>query len=210
MTAAVEVSGSLSLLSRFRYGIAITGTVLARDVLWEIADGQHGFVTAQQAGEAGVGAAAVQMLVHRGTLVRAAHGVYRFPQYPVGQFDPLMVAVLWTRVPEAALSHETALDVYGISDVNPNQIHLTVARHRRFRRADGHGYQVHYQDLTPDQVGWWQEIPTVTARTAIEQCLDTGTPTYLLRQAIERGHAQGYLTSNDRTLLADRLDRRHE
>ena len=139
-------------VSRFRYTIAMTTKPLARDELWDIATTQHGFVTAQQATEAGIGKQALQMLVHRGTLERAAHGVYRFPQYPAGEHDQLMLAVLWTRVPEAALSHETALDCYGISDVNPNRIHLAVGKHRRFRRAGADDYVVHYEDLEAKQI----------------------------------------------------------
>ena len=183
---------------------------LARDQLWDIATTQHGFVTAQQATKAGIGKQALQMLAHRGTLERAAHGVYRFPQYPVGEHDQLALAVLWTRVPEASLSHETALDCYGISDLNPNRIHLTVGKRRRFRRSGGDNYVVHHEDLTPRQIGWWQEIPTVTPVTAVEQCIAFGTPTYLLRQAIERGHAQGYLKTAERDALADRLETRHD
>lgn len=199
----------LAIVLRFRYTIAMAG-LLARDGLWETADVQHGFVTAKQANDAGISKQALQMLVHRGTLERAAHGVYRFPQYPVGEHDQLMLAVLWTRVPEAVLSHETALDVYGISDVNPNQIHVAVGKDRRFRRAGGEEYVVHYQDLTAKQVGWWQEIPTVTPVTAIEQCLAYGTPTYLLRQAVERGYVQGYLKTAERDVLAEALEARHE
>lgn len=183
---------------------------MARDELWDIAVTQHGFVTAQQAIEAGIGKAALQMLVHRGTLARAAHGVYRFPQYPVGEHDLLMLAVLWARVPEAALSHEIALDCYGISDVNPNRIHLTVGKHRRFRRAGGEDYVVHYEDLDAQQIRRWQEIPTVAPVAAIEQCIAYGTPTYLLRQAIERGHGQGYLKTAERDALADLLQARHD
>ena len=67
MTPVAEVS-------RFRYTIAMATKPLARDELWEIATAQHGFVTAQQAIEAGIGKQALQMLVHRGTLKRAAHG----------------------------------------------------------------------------------------------------------------------------------------
>jgi predicted transcriptional regulator of viral defense system len=197
-------------VSRFRYTNAMTAKVLARDELWDIATAQHGFVTAQQATEAGIGKQTLQMLVHRGTLDRAAHGVYRFPHYPVGEHDQLALAVLWTRVPEAALSHETALDAYGISDVNPNRIHVTVGKQRRFRRAGGEDYVVHYEDLDAKQVGWWQEIPTVTPATAIAQCIAFGTPTYLLRQAIERGHAQGYLKTAQRDALAETLGARHE
>lgn len=200
----------VAIVSRFRYPFAMVGQVMARDELWDLATTQHGFVTAKQATELSISKQALQMLVHRGTLARAAHGVYRFPQYPVGEHDHLMLAVLWTRVPEAALSHETALDVYGISDVNPNRVHLTVGKHRRFRRAGAEAYVVHYQDLVPKQIGWWQEIPTVTPATAIAQCIAFGTPTYLLRQSIERGQAQGYLKASERDELAEGLEMRHE
>lgn len=182
---------------------------VSRDVLWDVAASQHGFVTAQQAVGLGVGKHAVQMLVQRGTLERAAHGVYRFPQFPVSQYDPYMLAVLWTRADEACLSHETALDVYGISDVNPNVIHVTVGKRRRLRRTGGDGYIIHYEDLTPAQVGWWQEIPTVTPATAVAQCIAYGTPTYLLRQALERGYRQGYLTTGERDRLTQTLEERH-
>ena len=56
-------------------------------------------MTSQQATERGIDKHALQMLVYRGTLERAAYGVYRFPRYPVGEHDILMIAVLWTRVP---------------------------------------------------------------------------------------------------------------
>ncbi len=182
---------------------------LAREVLWGAAELQHGFVTAQQAAELGVTKGALQMLAHRGTLDRVAFGVYRFPMFPVSQYDPYMVAVLWTRAPEACLSHETALDAYEISDVNPNVIHVTVAAGRRLRRSVGETYEIHHQDLAAAQIGWWQEIPTVTPVTAVEQCLAYGTPTYLLRQALERGHRQGYLTTADRERLELDLEARH-
>ena len=149
------------------------------------------------------------MLARRGTVERAAFGVYRFPQFPVSQYDQFMVAVLWTRADEACLSHETALAAYEISDINPNVIHVTVAKRRRLRLANPEEYVVHYEDLEPTQIGWWQEIPTVTPATAIVQCIDFGTPTYLLRQALERGHRDGYLTSDDRDTLAQALEARH-
>lgn len=200
----------MAIVSRFSYTIAMVKRVLARDELWEIATTQHGFVTSQQATELGIGKHALQMLVHRGTLTRVAHGVYRFPQYPVGQYDGHMLAVLWTRAPEACLSHETALDAYGISDVNPHRIHVTVGRHRRLRRAGGDDYVIHYEDLAPAQIGWWEEIPVVTPVSAIAQCIAYGTPTYLLRQAIDRGHARGYLTTKERDELAQAMDTRHD
>jgi len=38
----------------------------------------------------------------------------------------------------------------------------------------------------------------VTPASAIAQCIAYGTPIYLLRQAMERGQAQGYLTRSPR------------
>ena len=198
----------MSKQPRFRYSFDMSARVMARDKLWDVADVQHGFLTAKQAAEAGVATSALQMLVHRGTLEKVAHGVYRFPKYPVGSHDAKMLAVLWTGAEEAALSHETALDAYEISDANPNRIHVTVAKRRRIRRAGGDDYEIHYEDLDPAQVGWWSEIPMVTAATAIVQCIDSGTTASVLRQAIERGHARGYLTMAQRDELAERLEKR--
>ncbi|MCL2735417.1 MAG: type IV toxin-antitoxin system AbiEi family antitoxin domain-containing protein [Propionibacteriaceae bacterium] len=185
------------------------GDQLARNVLWDVAETQHGFITAKQAAGLDIDKHSLQMLVARGTVARVAHGVYRFPQFPVSQYDPFMLAVLWTRAGEACLSHETALAAYEISDINPNVIHITVAKQRRLRRAKPDGYAIHHEDLTPNQIGWWQEVPTVTAAAAITQCIDYGTPTYLLRQALERGHRDGYLTSDNRDRLAQALEARH-
>ena len=48
----------------------------------------------------------------------------------------------------------------------------------------------------------------MTAPTAIAQCIAYGTPTYLLRQALERGHTQGYLTTAARDHLTRTLEER--
>ncbi|NYG60521.1 hypothetical protein BJ980_003444 [Nocardioides daedukensis] len=74
------------------------------------------------------------------------------------------------------------------------------------RCADGDDYVVHYEDLAAKQIGWWQEIPTVTPATAIAQCVVYGTPMYLLRQAIERGHRQGYLKAAEGDELTAALE----
>ena len=183
---------------------------LARDKLWDIADLQHGFVTAQQARESGISQQAMQMLVYRGTLVSASHGVYRFPKYPIGEHDQEMLAVLWTRAPEAAISHETALDLYELTDVNPDVIHVTVAKRRRLRRSGNDRYVIHYEDLDAHQIGWSDEIPSVTPATAIAQCIAGATPTYLLRQALERGLAQGRIKTARHNELNAMLASRHE
>lgn len=181
---------------------------LAREKLWEFAATQHGYVTIQQAAKLGINKDALIMLAQRGTIDRAAFGVYRLPNFPYTAGDRLMLAVLWTRAPEAALSHETALDMYGISDINPNKYHITVAKGRRLRRAGSEPYVIHYENLEPKQIGWWEEVPIVKPEMAIAQCIDYGTPTHIIRQALERGYQQGRITLDQRQELATKLEQR--
>lgn len=75
-------------------------------------------------------------LAARGALVRVSQGLYRFPQWPVSGNDHLMEAVLWTRDSRAALSHETALAVYELANVNPDKTHVTISKRRPLRRKD--------------------------------------------------------------------------
>ena len=123
------------------------------------------------------------MMASRGTLEHAARGVYRFPRLPAGSRDPYMLAVLWAGR-RAHLSHETALAVRDLSDLVPDRVHVTVPRAARLRRSGGELYVVHRKDLHDGQTTWWEGIPIVTVATAIRQCVNTGVPAYLLRQAI--------------------------
>ena len=166
------------------------------DTLRGIALEQYGYVTTKQALEAGVTHSSLSMMVKRGRLERACHGVYLVPQVPYSQLSQYMLAVLWTGVPEATISHETALDLYDVCDINPSAIHVTVGKKRRISRSANFGVIVHRQDLLSSQIGWIEGIPAVTLATAIEQCFET-VPTYLLRQAIETGVKTGLLLTNE-------------
>ena len=176
--------------------------------LREVALDQHGFVTTAQAVEEGVSHAELSTMVARDRLKRVAHGVYRVPQVAETEFDQYHLAALWTGAPEACLSHDTALAVWEVSDINPDRIHLTVARHRRIRRAGGGLYVVHHQDLDAKQVTWWQGIPTVDVPTTIAQCIAAGVPTYLIRQALDRAGRTSRLRPTDAEQLARALEAR--
>ncbi len=182
----------------------------AQDRLWEIAAEQHGYFTATDALAADVTRKALDHLVERHQVERAAFGVYQFPKFPTTPQCPYQLAVLWTGTPLACLSHETALESFGVSDAIPDRIHLTVPASRRIRRAGAGAYCVHRQDLAPEQVGWWEGIPTVTLPTAIEQCITWGTPTYLLRQAIEQSRRTGALLTDEAQDLMSELEARGE
>jgi predicted transcriptional regulator of viral defense system len=178
--------------------------VTVREELWEVAVDQYGYLTAYDAHDLGIPVVELGKLAARGKLARVSYGVYRFPEWPVAANDNLMEAVLWTRDRRAALSHDTALLVYELSDINPDKIHVTVAPKSRAlqRKQIPDAYAIHFQRLTDDQIGWWEMIPTVTVGTAIDQCIDTHVRPDLVLQAISNAERLGRITPE----TAERLD----
>ncbi|WP_331949305.1 type IV toxin-antitoxin system AbiEi family antitoxin domain-containing protein [Pengzhenrongella sp.] len=178
------------------------------DEVWEIAADQHGYVTVEQAGNAGINYEALKQAAWRGRVERPARGIYRLPTVPATAHDLEALAVLWTGDAAAALSHDSALAAYDLGDINPDKYHVTVPAARRIRKAGGDGYVIHHQDLRPEQVTWWEGIRTVTPLTAIEQTLVSGVPTYLLRQAITAAYKQARIRDADRRRLTAQLTRK--
>jgi predicted transcriptional regulator of viral defense system len=164
-----------------------------REDLWEVAVDQYGYVTTRDVEALGVDRVELAKLGHRGVLDRVSQGVYRFPAWPVGVNDHLMEAVLWPRDEKAALSHETALYVYDLSDINPDKVHVTIPERRNpLRRKDSPAsLGVHYETIEPKQIGWWESIPIVTVATAIDQCIAGGTRRDIVMVAIENAQAAG-------------------
>lgn len=183
---------------------------LARDALRDLAMEQNGLFTRHQALDRGVSLAAVNNYLAKGRVERVAYGIYRYLDLPGDAFWQYEIALLRTGDPHAALSHETALAIWDISDVSPARYHVTVPHARRIRRSDNDLYVVHEQQLAVDQVTWWEQMPIVTVPTAIEQCIADGTPTYLLRQALERGVRTGAVTRKTANRLTAAMETRDD
>ncbi|MGF3056929.1 type IV toxin-antitoxin system AbiEi family antitoxin domain-containing protein [Microbacterium sp. YY-01] len=176
--------------------------------LREIALDQHGFVTTAQAFDEGIPRVELPKMAKRGRIERVSQGIYRVPQVPSTGHDNLALAVLWAGIDEACLSHDTALAAWGVSDINPNRIHLTIPHSHRVRRAGGDRYVIHRRDLEPDERTWWEGIPITRLPVTIEDCIESGVPTYLVRQALERGAGTSRLPDAARDRLVAMLDAR--
>jgi len=177
------------------------------DRLVELAAGKHGYVTTRDAREIGVDPAQLRILTARGRLERAGRGVYRVPVLPRGEHDDLAAAVAWT-LGRGAISHESALALHGLADVNPSRIHLTVPRDNHPRAAGGELYRLHRRDLRATDITSVDAIPVTTVARTIRDCLDTGTDPYQLRTAIERAQAEGTLRRSPAAELRAALDER--
>jgi predicted transcriptional regulator of viral defense system len=148
----------------YLFGMAKDSTL---ERLYDLAEGQDGYFTMPQALRAGIDRNAVVKAAHRGRVERISQGVYRFGRFPVlSERTHLWESVLWpqARGPvEAALSHETALTLLGLSDVNPSQVHITVPRSFRLRREAPPWLVIHRADLGEAELDYIDGLPTTAA-----------------------------------------------
>ncbi len=162
--------------------------------LFDVADQQAGYFTARQALEAGYDYPLQHYHRERGHWTRVGHGLFRLDRYPEGENEDLVRLHLWSRDregnPQAVVSHETALRLYGLSDLMPEKVHLNVPR--GFRKRPPRGVALHKQDLAAEDVEEWNGFRVTTPLKTI---LDVArireiSPEHLesaVREAVVRG-----------------------
>lgn len=98
--------------------------------LYDRASAQGGYFTAKQALEAGYAASTHSYNVQAKNWIREHRGIYRLSNYPQPDHPDLIEWSLWSsnrkEKPQGVYSHQTALRLYDLSDVNPAKIHMTV------------------------------------------------------------------------------------
>ena len=160
--------------------------------LLDVANGQYGYVTIDDARALGIDPAQLRLMHHREVLNRSARGLYRFPSVPTTALDQYMEATLWPRTP-SVLSHETALDLHDLCDVNPARIHLTVPPGYRLRRDLPAMYELHFRALDASDVSSHEGIPIVTVRRAILDGIEARLGGQLIDQAVATAERRGLL-----------------
>lgn len=161
--------------------------------LFEIADTQAGYFTAQQAHAAGYSQQLQAYNARVANWHRVGRGLYRLPNYPVTTHEQYAELNLWSRTqqgqPQATLGFETALALHELSDLIPERIHLIVPP--GFRKVPPKGVVLHTGHVAPGDL---QHGPGYRVTTPLRTLLDlAGTPLspeHLhqgLRDALQRG-----------------------
>jgi predicted transcriptional regulator of viral defense system len=173
--------------------------------LLELAIDQYGYVTTDDARELGIASRRLKVMVERGTLLGVARGLYRFPAevVPVTALDQYMEATLWPGRTRGVLSHQSALAVYELSDVNPRKVHITVPGGYRTRRQIPEVYRIHQEALADDDVTLYEGIAIVTEVHAIRQGHAAHLGPALIAQAIDDGEREGSLTGKEAAQLRE-------
>lgn len=164
----------------------------AFDEILELAVENHGYITAREAAAAGMDPVQLRKLFASGRLERSSHGVYRVPALASGPHALYAEAIAWTR-DRGVLSHESALDLLDLCEVNPVQIHLTVPVSYGPRRRGGEQYRVWRRDLPESDKARVDGIATTRADRSIRDCLALGTDPAQLELACRNGLREGYL-----------------
>ncbi len=175
----------------------------SQDRLFEVADRQQGYFTAQQAEDCGIPHSNFHFRIRSGEWVKLLRGVYRLVRYPVTDRSELVLWILWSRDkkgnPQGVWSHETALDIHEMSDVMPYKMHMTVPPRFRKRAAIPKHLKLHVASLTRSDVETWQGYQVTTPlRTLIDVIEEGIVPEEQIEQAIRDGLRKGIL--NDQAL----------
>lgn len=162
--------------------------------LFDVASGQAGYFTPEQAQSCGFSRALITHHAKTGRFIHIRHGLYRLREYPSSPREHVLAAWLTVGKDIAVVSHESALDLLDLSDIIPDAVHLTVPRSRR-KTPSIPGAKVH----TTDRPIWpgereYREGMVITSATrsildAAEKGADPEQIQLAVAQALERGLA---------------------
>lgn len=165
------------------------------DRLYEIAEAQAGYFTANQAKVWGFSRERLSGNVKKGRFARIAQGVYRLRHFPGSPYEDLFIA--WLRAGlSSVVSHDSALAVYELSDILPGVVHLIVPRNASRRRK---GIRQHTNRLLADEITRRNGLPITTVERTLVDLIDTGLAEEQIRQAIREALQRG-LTDQERLL----------
>jgi predicted transcriptional regulator of viral defense system len=164
--------------------------------LYEIAEGQQGFFTTKQAKAAGFAENTHPYHVRARNWIREHRGIYRLALFPATDHPDLAQWALWSRnrreETEGVYSHETALNLWELSDVNPSKLHMTVPKHFR-RNSDLPKILILYHaDVPMRDIQITQGFRyTKPIRTILDLIEADSVPKDIVRQAIRQAFARG-------------------
>jgi predicted transcriptional regulator of viral defense system len=165
------------------------------NTLYRTAEQQGGYFSAEQARQAGLSRSLLAYHLGTGRFERVKPRVYRFVQFPTSLHEDLYVA--WLQAgPEAVISHDSALALYDLSDLLPNQVHVTVPSTTSRRRI---GLRFHTKRLEPEDVTRYEGLPVTTVLRTLVDVVAAGLADELVLQAIREALSRG-LTTRDSLL----------
>lgn len=164
--------------------------------VFEVAAESFGYIKVEQAREVDVSPKTLHMMTKRGTLEHVSTGLYRVVALPPSAHSEYMEASLWPRGAQGVVSHDSALVLHELSDVNPAKIHITLPTGYRITRPVPPVYAIHGADLGDHDIEQVNGIPVTTPARTIMDCCRAHLGPALIRQAIDDGLRKGLLDAS--------------
>ena len=172
--------------------------------LFNVAAHQGGYFTAAQAVDAGYSYQAQAHHVAAGNWHRVARGLFRLAEWVPDLHDDLMRWTLWSKG-RAVVSHDSALAVHGIGELESRQVHLTVPP--GFTMKD-RSVVLHRADLPMRDVVDLVGFRTTTAVRSLIDVAASGADDEQLARAIDDAVHAGLLTIRQLRARAEEVDLR--
>ena len=170
--------------------------------LFDIADMQMGYFTAHQAEQAGFKNNNHPYYVKTGSWKKEYRGIYRLADYPGANYEEYMIWYLWSRnkadIPQGVFSHQTALSLYRLSDVNPSKIHLTVPIKFIRGKKTPNILILYKKDLKEGDKKFFQSFPVTTPLKTILDVIEQGElSNEFIHQAVIQADQKGLILKDD-------------
>jgi predicted transcriptional regulator of viral defense system len=171
----------------------------SEDSLYEIASAQGGYFTAVQAKQAGFSDKNHLYHVRAGNWTREWRGIYRLVRFPLQEDARYSLWGVWSLnrkgIAQGIYSHETALALFDLSDLQPEKLHMTVPRGYRRHGAIPKELCLHHATIElsecEERSGYRVTKPF---RTIVDLVRARTVSPEFIKQAVRQALDKGYLT----------------
>ena len=175
-----------------------------RRKLVAIAGSQAGYFSAGQALEAGYSYPAQRYHAVHQNWLRVGRGIFRLPEWPSSAHEDLVRWTLWSRR-KGVVSHESALAVHALGDVNPERVHLSVPPGFRAKAEEVVLHRVVVEPTErQEHSGFWVTTPLRSLVDVASGSLDLDQVATAVAEALQRG----LVTARRLRATADAMDPR--
>ena len=169
-----------------------------RRELAQLASDRSGVFTAAAARTIGMAPSSLAYHSRTGTIERLGHGVYRLADFPSSPREPLIAAAA-ALGKDAVVSHESALQLYDVSDVAPSRLHFTIPRSRRYVTVPAADVDLHTttRPFAPGEVVQHEGFSATSLARSIIDAARVHTAPEQIVMAVREGLRSGLLTRRD-------------
>jgi len=170
--------------------------MIDHDGLYRLAESQAGYFTAQQAVAAGMDRSTLRHHARPGgRYERVRRGLYRLRHFPSSPHEHIVATWLSLRQTPAVVSHESALELYDLSDVIPSAVHVSLPRTKRGQRPrPGVRFHTLQRPPAPSEIRPIRGMPVTTPERSIVDSLQAGTQPEQIELAVHQALDRGLTT----------------